>query len=97
MQGGSIYPKPGGSITRNRARRCHAVPIQPEPLQKLPQSIRVVNRAALCAAGAEERSAGIGYGAAAAADFNDGLELQAVEGVRLNNLLCPGKRDHAAD
>jgi hypothetical protein len=47
--------------------RNHGIPIQPEPLQKLPQPIRIIDRAAFCAAGAKEGSAGIGDGAAAAA------------------------------
>jgi hypothetical protein len=34
-------------------------PFRPKPLQKLPQSIRIIDGAALCAASAEESSAGL--------------------------------------
>jgi hypothetical protein len=52
------------------AVRYHRVPVQPKPLRTLPQPIGIVDGAALSAAGAEERSAGVGYGAAAAAGLN---------------------------
>jgi hypothetical protein len=53
------------------AVRYHRVPVQPKPLQTLPTPVGIVDGTALSAAGAEERSAGIGDGAAAAADFSN--------------------------
>jgi hypothetical protein len=68
-----------GDVTHNIATGLkgqgtrHRFPIQPKPLKEFPQSIRIIDRGAFGAfgaAGAEQRSAGAGNGAAAVADFD---------------------------
>jgi hypothetical protein len=53
--------------------RYNGAPVKTKSLQKLLQAIGIIDRAALCAARTKKGSTGIGDGAAAAADLDDGL------------------------
>ena len=59
-----------GGIVRIARYLITQRPNSTQIVQKLPQSVRIIDGAAFCAAGAKKRSAGIGDEAAAAADFD---------------------------